>query len=134
MYENLTPEERKLAERFGLIKVKKKVQEQVVEETKIVKYTTTCKLCRTISVQYFLMSNKGSLTWEKAKELSASEVVKPDEAYETSVRLCASCREVLFSKGKEELVDMIIHLCNPVITGVEVWNHLKKVKEDSDVK
>ncbi len=135
MYADLTPEELELAERFGLLKHRKKTEKKVVvEETKVVKCIVECKLCKTVTTQYLVLVNRGNSVWEKKEEMSKIDAIHIDEVYETSVRLCTLCKQVLLSKEKEELVEMILHLCNPIITGVEVWNHIKKVKEDYDDK
>ena len=68
-------------------------------------------------------------TWVKQAEIPIDEVT--DEAvtyeeYETEVRLCWACRDKLMEKTKEELVELVIKLYNPIISRQEIWIEVKQ--------
>ena len=131
MYSGISDEERALLEALGLIKVKKSADIPV--EFKIIKGITKCKLCETVTTQVIKMMKIGEGTWVKQAEIPVNEEFEetlPYEEYETEVRLCWACRDVLMEKEKEELVDLIIKLYNPILSRQEIWKEVKKLKED----
>ncbi len=131
MYSGISDEERALLEALGLIKVKKSADIPV--EFKIIKGITKCKLCETVTTQVIKMMKIGEGTWVKQAEIPVNEEFEetlPYEEYETEVRLCWACRDVLMEKEKEELVDLVIKLYNPILSRQEIWKEVKKLKED----
>ena len=132
MYSGISDEERALLEALGLIKVKKSADIPV--EFKIIKGITKCKLCETVTTQVIKMMKIGEGTWVKQAEIPVNEEFEetlPYEEYETEVRLCWACRDVLMEKEKEELVDLVIKLYNPILSRQEIWKEVKKLKEDT---
>ncbi len=131
MYSGISDEERALLEALGLRKVKKSADIPV--ECKIIKGITKCKLCETVTTQVIKMMKIGEGTWVKQAEIPVNEEFEetlPYEEYETEVRLCWACRDVLMEKEKEELVDLVIKLYNPILSRQEIWKEVKKLKED----
>ena len=131
MYSNVSDEERALLESLGLIKVKKKAE--VFTEYKIIKGVSKCKLCETVTTQVIKMMRINEGTWVKQAEIPIDEVT--DEAvtyeeYETEVRLCWACKDKLMEKTKEELVELVIKLYNPIISRQEIWREVRKLKEE----
>ena len=59
MYSSISDEERALLESLGLIKAKKTAE--VFTEYKIIKGTTKCKLCETVTVQVIKMMKVGGV-------------------------------------------------------------------------
>jgi hypothetical protein len=131
MYENLSDVERLLLESLGLIKAKRNVE--VVTEYKIIKGVSKCKLCKTVTTQVIKMMKVGEGTWVKQAEIPVSEETEEAltyEEYETEVRLCWACRDKLMEKSKEELVDLVIKLYNPILSRQEIWKEVRKLKEE----
>lgn len=131
MYSNLSDEERLILESLGLIKAKKNTK--VVTEYKIIKGIVKCKLCGTVTTQVIRMVRIGEGAWVKKEEIPVSEEIKdtiPYEEYETEVRLCWACRDKLMEKSKEELVDLVIKLYNPILSRQEIWREVRKLKEE----
>ena len=131
MYSGISDEERALLEALGLIKVKKSADIPV--EFKIIKGITKCKLCKTVTTQVIKMMKIGEGTWVKQAEIPVNEEFEETlsyEEYKTEVRLCWACRDVLMEKEKEELVDLVIKLYNPILSRQEIWKEVKKLKED----
>ena len=131
MYSSISDEERALLESLGLIKAKKTAE--VFTEYKIIKGTTKCKLCETVTVQVIKMMKVGEGAWVKQAEIPIEQEIEETlsyEEYETEVRLCWACRDVLMRKEKEELVDLVIKLYNPILSRQEIWKEVKKLKEE----
>ena len=131
MYSSISDEERALLESLGLIKIKKKAE--VFTEYKIIKGVSKCKLCETLTTQVIKMMRISEGTWVKQAEIPIDEVT--DEAvtyeeYETEVRLCWACRDKLREKAKEELVELVIKLYNPILSRQEIWREVRKLKEE----
>ena len=131
MYSSISNEERALLESLGLLKASRKVE--VFTEFKIIKGITKCKLCETVTTQVIKMMKIGEGAWVKQAEIPINEEIEETlsyEEYETEVRLCWACRDVLMEKEKEELVDLVIKLYNPILSRQEIWKEVKKLKED----
>ena len=129
MTNNLSEEERALLVSLGLMKPKKEKQE-IPKEFKIIQGISTCKLCKTKTTQLIKMAKEKDC-WVKQEEvplLEESDKNLPYEKYETEVRLCWNCKNVFMEKSKEELVEIIINLFNPVQERQEIWKTVKKMK------
>jgi hypothetical protein len=127
MIEKISEEERILLEQLGLIKKKK--TPAVATEFKLIMGTSTCKLCGTVTTQLIKMM-KVNDCWIKKEEIPLEQIdpALPYEEYETEVRMCWNCRNVFMEKSKEELVEIIINLFNPVMERQEIWKTVKKMK------
>jgi hypothetical protein len=126
---DLNEEEHALLEVLGLVKPKK-AQEKKPTEFKIIHGISTCKLCKTKTTQLIKMAKEKDC-WVKQEEvplLEESDKNLPYEEYETEVRLCWNCKNVFMEKSKEELVEIIINLFNPVMERQEIWKTVKKMK------
>jgi site-specific recombinase XerD len=131
MHSNLSEEERLLLKSLGLLKAQRKVE--VLAEHKLIKGIAKCKLCKTTTIQLIKMVKVGDGAWIKEEEVplsSESDNTLPYEEYTTEVRLCWACKDELMKKEKEELVELIINLYNPVLSRQEIWKAVKKVKEE----
>lgn len=131
MTNNLSEEERALLVSLGLMKPKKEKQE-IPKEFKIIQGISTCKLCKTKTTQLIKMAKEKDC-WVKQEEvplLEESDKNLPYEEYETEVRLCWNCKNVFMEKSKEELVEIIINLFNPVQERQEIWKTVKKIKKE----
>lgn len=105
-------EELELIKDLGLKIPKAKNNSIIVVKYKIIKVTTTCKLCKTVTIQYFKLTSKAEFIWVAACELSEEEA-NIEEITETSkvqITTCWNCRNTLMNKEKEDLVDLIIDL------------------------
>jgi len=80
------------------------------EEYKIIKAVVTCKLCKTITIQYFRMIKQPDNAWIKQCEIDVVEKGTYVEEFRTTVDICYACRSVLGDKDKVNLIDMIIKL------------------------
>ena len=131
MINNLTDEERALLEALGILKPLKEKKESP-KEFKIINGISHCKLCKTRTTQIIKMMKVGDC-WVKQEELKTlGDEYKdlPFEEYETEVRMCWNCKNVFMEKSKEELVEIIINLFNPVQERQEIWKVVKKMKEE----
>ncbi len=133
MIDRLSDEEKALLEMLGLIKPRKKPV--VVTEYKIIKGVVKCKLCETVTTQLIKLM-KVDNAWVKQEEIPIDDnhLIDDYEEYHTEVRLCWACRDVLMAKEKEELVEIIIGLYNPVLSRQEIWKSIRKAKEDKGKK
>ena len=119
--------ERSLLSELGL-SIKPSVQKKVsAKEFKIIKARTKCKLCGSCSLQIIQMV-KVDDCWVKNRELPLSSGCEQNysyEEYQTEVRRCWKCEEVLLRKDKTEFVQMIINLFNAIVSRQEIWKHIK---------
>ena len=79
------------------------------------------------------MMKIGEGTWVKQAEIPVNEETEESlayEEYETEVRLCWACRDKLMERTKEELVDLVIKLYNPILSRQEIWREVRKLKEE----
>jgi L-lactate utilization protein LutC len=133
----LTEAERRLAEELGIIEKERGKKGKKEREYKVIRGTTTCKLCGTVTTQFIRMMKLEDNTWVKKEELVeeiAKNLNEQVDNYEGTVRFCWACREVLGEKEKDELVQMIINLFNPVLTRQEIWKHVKKLREEEKIE
>ena len=134
-FTGLTETERRLAEELGIVKKEKVAKPEKQRQYKVIRGTTLCKLCGTKTTQFIRMMKLEDNTWVKQEELLediAKSLEEKVEDYEGTVRFCWACREVLGEKEKDELVQMIINLFNPVLTKQEIWKHVKKLREEGE--
>ena len=97
-----TPAELKIIEELKL-----KIPE--AKETKIVGTEFKCKLCKTTYTQYIELEKQSNFLWTK-KGSTFSHIQDSQTAVITkhSVLICKFCREILLTKSKTELVELLI--------------------------
>uniref|UniRef100_A0A6H1ZRG9 Uncharacterized protein n=1 Tax=viral metagenome TaxID=1070528 RepID=A0A6H1ZRG9_9ZZZZ len=101
---------------------------------KIVKGVVNCTLCKTITLQWMKVSKYSDGMWKKEKDLEEFELAALQEhvlkAQEISakVRICWNCKDTLMLKEKEELVNIIVSLHNPIVTKQEIWKYINVLR------
>jgi len=108
---DFSPEELTLMQTLGISVPKLLIPKPVVYKT--IKAITTCKLCKTVTVQYFLMAKHAGV-WLKESELDPEkdELPKPIGISNTTISVCYACTDVLTKKSKLDLVNMLLDFCS----------------------
>jgi len=76
------------------------------QASKVIRVNITCKLCQTITTQFFQMAQQSNGAWIKNKEISP--VADNTEVSNILVSICSNCKEVLMRKEKAELIEMLL--------------------------
>lgn len=120
-----------VAKSLGLkISVEKKPTK--TEEFKVLQGKVKCNLCGTLTIQHVKLIKYSDGIWKKNQDLSDEEakeyIVESGNSFESKVKSCWNCFEMLKLKEKEELIQMIIDKHNPVITKMDIWRAIKDLK------
>ena len=106
-------------------------------EYKILKLNLTCKLCGTVTSQFFRLvkvPNMSGITWIKDKRLDPAEVNLNNKIEESNLTtsICSACEETLMKEPKLKLVRMLMDLSSfnaPKASKYEIQNKEYKLRQ-----